>query len=117
MTATITPSPSSVAAPVHSTSAGHLPRWAPWALLLAAFVVSATIFAFVNAGNDPADFNIALTLVVGLIFYMVLIFVISTVVESRRHAIDRLMTALVSGAFVVAPVSYTHLTLPTICSV
>ena len=33
---------------------------------------------------------------------MVLIFVISTVVESRRHAIDRLMTALVSGAFVVA---------------
>ena len=54
MTATLTPSPSSVAAPVHSTSAGHLPRWAPWALLLAAFVVSATIFAFVNAASWAA---------------------------------------------------------------
>ncbi|MDN3442956.1 phosphate ABC transporter permease PstA [Microbacterium sp. APC 3901] len=104
MTATLTPSPSpsSVVAPVHTTSAGHLPKWAPWALLLVAFVVSATIFAFVNAGGDPADFNIALTLVVGLVFYMALIMVISSVVESRRHAIDRLMTALVSGAFVVA---------------
>lgn len=104
MTATLTPSPSpsSVVAPVHTTSAGHLPKWAPWALLLVAFVLSATIFAFVNAGGDPADFNIALTLVVGLVFYMALIMVISSVVESRRHAIDRLMTALVSGAFVVA---------------
>src|SRR5688572_240817 len=100
MTATLTPAP--VATTTHSTSAGHLPKWAPWALLLVAFVVSGTIFAFMNAGGDPADFNIALTLVVGLVFYIILIFVISSVIESRRHAIDRLMTALVSGAFVVA---------------
>jgi phosphate transport system permease protein len=86
----------------HTTSAGHLPRWAPWALLLASLIIAGTIFAFANAGGDPADFNIALTLVVGMILYMVLIFVVSTVAESRRHATDRLMTALVSAAFVVA---------------
>jgi phosphate transport system permease protein len=40
--------------------------------------------------------------VVGMLLYMVLIFTISTVAESRRHAKDRLMTALVSTAFVIA---------------
>lgn len=86
----------------HTTSAGHLPQWAPWALLGACLAIAGTIFAFANAGGDPADFNIALTVVVGMILYMVLIFVVSTVAESRRHATDRLMTALVSAAFVVA---------------
>lgn len=85
-----------------STTAGHLPKWAPWALLAGCFVVSAAVFAVANSGGDPADFNIAMTLVVGLLLYMVLIFVVSTVAESRRHATDRLMTALVSAAFVVA---------------
>ena len=50
MTATLTPAP--VATTTHSTSAGHLPKWAPWALLLIAFVVSGTIFAFMNAGES-----------------------------------------------------------------
>lgn len=85
-----------------SNTAGHLPKWAPWAILLICFAISATIFAFANIGGDPADFNIAMTLVVGMILYMALIFIVSTVAESRRHATDRLMTALVSSAFVIA---------------
>lgn len=85
-----------------STTAGHLPKWAPWALLLGCFVVAAAVFAVANSGGDPADFNIAMTLVLGLVLYMILIFVVSSVAESRRHATDRLMTALVSAAFVVA---------------
>ncbi|MGW8484599.1 phosphate ABC transporter permease PstA [Microbacterium sp. NPDC055903] len=85
-----------------SNTAGHLPKWAPWALLIGCFAIAAVIFALANTGGDPADFNIALTLVVGMILYMVLIFVVSTVAESRRHATDRLMTALVSTAFVIA---------------
>lgn len=100
MTATATPI--APAPTTMSTTAGHLPKWAPWALLLGCFAVSAVIFALANSGGDPADFNIALTLVVGLLIYMVAIFALSTVVESRRHATDRLMTALVSSAFVVA---------------
>lgn len=91
-----------VAATPRTNTAGHLPKWAPWVLLLVCFVVSGAIFAVANIGGDPADFNIALALVVGMILYMVLIFVVSTVAESRRHATDRLMTALVSTAFVIA---------------
>lgn len=99
---TVTATPPVVAQTTSSTTAGHLPKWAPWALLLGCFAVAAAIFAVANAGGDPADFNIALTLIVGLLLYMVLIFVISSIAESRRHATDRLMTALVSAAFVVA---------------
>ncbi|KDA05916.1 phosphate ABC transporter permease [Microbacterium sp. CH12i] len=86
----------------HTTTAGHLPKWGPWALLLACFVIAAAIFAFANSGGEVADFNIAMTVVVGLLFYLALIFIVSTVVESRRHATDRLMTALVASAFVIA---------------
>lgn len=85
-----------------SNTAGHLSKWTPWVLLLVSLAIAAVVFAFANIGGDPADFNIAMTLVVGMILYMVLIFVISTVAESRRHATDRLMTALVSTAFVIA---------------
>ncbi len=91
-----------VATPPRTNTAGHLPKWAPWALLAASFAISAVVFALANAGGDPADFNIALTLILGMILYMVLVFVVSTVAESRRHATDRLMTALVSTAFVIA---------------
>ncbi|MGO2746367.1 phosphate ABC transporter permease PstA [Microbacterium sp.] len=91
-----------IAPSTRSYTAGHLPKGAPWILLLVSLAISATIFAFANSGGDPADFNIALTVVVGMLLYMVLILVISTVAESRRHAMDRLMTALVSTAFVIA---------------
>ena len=91
-----------VAPSTRSYTAGHLPKWAPWVLLLVCFAISAVIFAFANTGGDPSDFNIAMTLVVGMVLYMALIFVVSTVAESRRHATDRLMTALVASAFVIA---------------
>ena len=91
-----------VAPSTRTYTAGHLPKWAPWMLLLVCFAIGAVIFAFANTGGDPADFNIAMALVVGMILYMALIFIVSTVAESRRHAMDRLMTALVSTAFVIA---------------
>ncbi|WP_261165905.1 phosphate ABC transporter permease PstA [Microbacterium sp. Marseille-Q6965] len=101
MTTIATP-PATTVAPPRSLTAGHLPTWTPWALLAGSFAVSAVVFALLNIGGDPADFNIAMTLVVGMVIYMALIFVISSVAESRRHATDRLMTALVSTAFVIA---------------
>ncbi|WP_417511003.1 phosphate ABC transporter permease PstA [Microbacterium sp.] len=89
-------------ASTRTNTTGRLPKGAAWILLLVSLGISAAIFAVANSGGDPADFNIALTVVVGMLLYMVLIFTISTVAESRRHATDRLMTALVSTAFVIA---------------
>jgi phosphate transport system permease protein len=94
---TLTAAPSST-----SLTAGRLAPWAPWALLGASLAISFTVFALGAIGADPADFNIAGAVVVGVLIYMVLITVVSSIAESRRKAVDRLMTALVSSAFVVA---------------
>jgi phosphate transport system permease protein len=88
--------------PSPSLTSGKLAAWVPWALLGAALVVAASIFGVLAAGTEPADFNIVGTVFTGMIVYMVLITVVSSIAESRRKAVDRLMTALVSTAFVIA---------------
>ena len=92
------------AASTIALTSGRLPKWAPWALLGVSFVVSAAVFGVAAAGSDTplADFNIAGTVVVGILLYMVIITVISSIAESRRKAVDRLMTALVATAFLIA---------------
>lgn len=94
---TLTAAPAST-----SLTAGRLASWAPWALLGASLAISFTVFALAAIGGDPADFNIAGAAIVGVLIYMALITVVSSIAESRRKAVDRLMTALVSAAFVVA---------------
>jgi len=89
-------------APSAALTSGKLPKWAPWALLAGCFAISYAIFAVASIGVNIADFNIAGAVFVGIVFYMVLITVISSIAESRRKAVDRLMTALVATAFVIA---------------
>ncbi|WP_149083338.1 MULTISPECIES: phosphate ABC transporter permease PstA [Microbacterium] len=92
------------AASATALTSGRLPKWAPWALLGVSFVVAAAVFGVAAAGSDTplADFNIAGTVIVGILLYMVIITVISSIAESRRKAVDRLMTALVATAFLIA---------------
>ena len=80
---------------------GRLPKWAPWGLLAFAMLISFVVFAISNAG-EVGDFNIAGALIVGMVLYLIAISVISSIAESRRHAVDRFMTALVASAFVLA---------------
>ncbi|WP_243224604.1 phosphate ABC transporter permease PstA [Microbacterium sp. CIAB417] len=89
-------------APSAALTSGKLPKWAPWALLAGCFVISFAIFGVASIGADLADFNIAGAVIVGILLYMVLITVISAIAESRRKAVDRLMTALVATAFLIA---------------
>ena len=99
----LTAPPAPTASPSSPTlTSGKLPKWAPWALLAGCFAASAAIFAVAAIGSDLADFNIAGTVIVGIVLYMVLITVVSAIAESRRKAVDRLMTALVATAFLIA---------------
>ncbi|MEV4668162.1 phosphate ABC transporter permease PstA [Microbacterium sp. LWO12-1.2] len=97
---TLTASPA--VATSSSLTSGKLPKWAPWALLGVSLLISFAVFAVAGLGGDLADFNIAGASVLGLVLYMVIITVISSIVESRRKATDRLMTALVATAFLIA---------------
>ncbi|GAA1852043.1 phosphate ABC transporter permease PstA [Microbacterium koreense] len=85
-----------------SLTAGKLPGWAPWSILALSFIVSFTVFGLLSLGGEVVDYNIAGALFCSMAIYVVLIVVISSISESRRVAMDRLMTALVSTAFVVA---------------
>ncbi|GAA1839173.1 phosphate ABC transporter permease PstA [Pseudonocardia ailaonensis] len=75
---------------------GELPRWAPWVILVAALVVVGGILA--AAGN----FSIALTLVLGAVVYAVATYAISRGVEGGRKATDRVVTIVVTTAFLIA---------------
>ena len=94
---------SSVTAPRLSTlTSGRLPKGMPWILLGFGMFVSVVVFGVLNNSGDPAQFNVAGTILFGMVIYLIAITVISSIAESRRHAIDRLMTALVASAFVLA---------------
>ncbi|HWI31540.1 MAG TPA: phosphate ABC transporter permease PstA [Microbacterium sp.] len=82
---------------------GHLPAWAPWAILGGSVAISLVVFG-IAALAGGSGINIAGTAVVAALLFLVLIFVISTVVEGRRKGVDRLVTGVVSAAFLLAMV-------------
>ncbi|KZE91672.1 phosphate ABC transporter permease PstA [Microbacterium sp. TNHR37B] len=84
-------------------TSGHLPRWAPWALLLGSLAVSGAIFLVLGLASD-AGFNVAGWIVVAVLAYLVLVYTISRIVEGARRAFDRFVTGIVTCAFAIAMV-------------
>ncbi len=80
----------------------RLPKGSPWVILAASWLIMATIFVLLNLGNGAGDYNIAGAVFFGTLLYLVAIVVLSMLVEGSRQAKDRLATALVSTAFVIA---------------
>ncbi|MBW9120897.1 phosphate ABC transporter permease PstA [Microbacterium trichothecenolyticum] len=103
---TAPPQPPQTAAPVRETprlTSGRLPVWAPWAVLIGSLVASGMLFAIVAMGSGDS-FSLAGWAVVAGLLYLVLITVISSLVEGRRKAVDRLVTGVVTIAFLIAMV-------------
>lgn len=103
---TAPPQPPQTAAPVRETprlTSGRLPVWAPWAILIGSLVASAMLFAIVAMGSGDG-FSLAGWAVVAGLLYLVLITVISSLVEGRRKGVDRLVTGVVTIAFLIAMV-------------
>jgi phosphate transport system permease protein len=85
----------------NSLTAGRLPKFAPWMILAGSILLMLIVFAVV-AGASGSTFSPVGPLILGAILYVVLIYTFSAVVEGRRRAMDRMVTALVVGAFVIA---------------
>ncbi|WP_292831008.1 phosphate ABC transporter permease PstA [Microbacterium sp.] len=104
MTTAPAPAPSKVAVPKSSQlTSGHLPNWAPWAILGISAVISALIFWVLALAPDGA-FNVPGWAVVSVLICLILISVTSTLVEGRRRGVDRLVVGLVTAAFALAMV-------------
>ena len=86
----------------NALTAGRLPRAAPWALLVASWIVFVIVFMFIDAADDAVEFNIAAALFFGTILFDVLLFAVTYLVEGARQARDRLVTSLVATAFIIA---------------
>ncbi|MET0302688.1 MAG: phosphate ABC transporter permease PstA [Microbacteriaceae bacterium] len=100
---TTTPRPTTaVPAGANTLTAGQLPKWLPWTILAVMMALSFVFFAIINLGNDVGDLNVAGALFFGFILFAIALIIMSSVVESRRRAADRLATVLVSLAFAIA---------------
>ncbi len=103
MTLTTAPAPSTAPAASSGLTNGRLPKGAPWGILGLSVVVSAILFAVLGIAGGYG-FNIAGFAIVAVLLYLVLVTVVSTMVEGRRKAVDRLVTGVVSAAFLLAMV-------------
>ncbi|PZU48731.1 MAG: phosphate ABC transporter permease PtsA [Microbacterium sp.] len=82
---------------------GHLPRWAPWTLLLGSLAVFGAILGVIGAASGT-EFSVSGWIILSVLAYLVLIYVISRIAEGGRRALDRLITGIVSSAFAIAMV-------------
>ncbi|MFE1644350.1 phosphate ABC transporter permease PstA [Microbacterium sp. P01] len=89
--------------PVENLRSGQLARWVPWTLLGAALVAMLGVF-LVIAGAGGGELNIPGWIITGALLYLVTIYITSSIVEGSRKATDRLITGIVTGAFLIAMV-------------
>ncbi|HLP22857.1 MAG TPA: phosphate ABC transporter permease PstA [Microbacteriaceae bacterium] len=85
----------------NTLTAGRLAPAALWGLLAASLAVSTALFGLIAASNGSALNIIGLVVAAGAL-YLAASWAISRVVEGRRRALDRLMTAAVTAAFLLA---------------
>jgi phosphate transport system permease protein len=85
----------------NSLTQGQLHPRTPWVVLGLALTAAAGIVALITS-STASEFSLVGTIALGALFYLVAIIVISRLVEGSRKATDRFVTALVSGAFLIA---------------
>lgn len=83
-------------------AAGLLGRRTPWLVLAGSMVVSFVLFWLLQAATPGGTLNVAGAVIVGAVLYAIAIYTFSFLVEGSRKAKDRLVTALVCGAFLLA---------------
>ncbi|AJM77236.1 phosphate ABC transporter permease PstA [Rathayibacter toxicus] len=81
---------------------GTLPTKVPWLLLIGSWVTVALVFLVFQAAGMAHDFSLVGTIFWGTILFDLALSVVSRLVEGRRRATDRLVTSLVSTAFIIA---------------
>ncbi len=86
----------------NSYTAGKLPRWSPWLMLVGSWLVLAAVFAMLAASGATKGFNIVGAIFFGTVLFDVAIYTTSLLVEGSRKAKDRLVTSLVATAFIIA---------------
>ncbi|GAB3616350.1 phosphate ABC transporter permease PstA [Okibacterium endophyticum] len=83
-------------------ASGRLPKPAPWLILVGSLAISFAAFALLDLAGSTEGLNVAAAIVVGALLYGIVVYVAAFFVEGSRRAKDRLVTTLVSTAFLIA---------------
>lgn len=87
---------------VNPYTVGRLPKYTAWVTLATSLIVAFLIATLVQAGAPLAELNIVIPIIAGIALHTVVLYALSRLVEGERIAKDRLVTTLVTLAFVVA---------------
>ena len=85
----------------NSLTQGQLHARTPWVTLGVSLAIAAGIVSLITSATE-SEFSLVGAIVLGAFFYLVAIVVLSRLVEGSRKATDRFVTALVTGAFLIA---------------
>lgn len=83
-------------------AAGLLHKRTPWLVFTGTLAASLIGFWFIAAASQDADYNLAGAIIVAALGHVVVLCTLSYLIEGARKAKDRLVTALVVGAFLLA---------------
>ena len=97
----------------NSYTAGKLPKAAPWAVLAISLAVCLGA-GLIMALSADEEFNWILSLIAGVVLFVLANWVMSRLVEGARQAADRLVTSLVTAAFVLALIPLIWLTITVV---
>ncbi|MBK0420538.1 phosphate ABC transporter permease PstA [Leucobacter sp. CSA2] len=87
-----------------SALAGNrLSKRTPWLVLGGSLLVSFVLFGLIAAASG-SELSVVGAVIVGALLYLLVISIMSTMVEGSRQAMDRFVTGLVTGAFLLAMV-------------
>lgn len=95
---------------------GRLPRFSTWGVLGVSWAIAGAIFLLLFLAGSMGEFSMVGTIFFGTALYVVAISTLSSIVEGGRQAKDRLMTALVTSAFVLALLPLVSLLWTTVSS-
>jgi phosphate transport system permease protein len=97
----------------NSFTAGKLPTAVPWAVLAISLAVCLGA-GLIMALSADEEFNWILALIAGVVLFVLANWIISRLVEGARQAADRLVTSLVTAAFVLALIPLIWLTVTVV---
>ena len=97
----------------NSYTAGKLPKAAPWAVLAISLAVCLGA-GLIMALSADEEFNWILSLIAGVVLFVLANWVMSRLVEGARQAANRLVTSLVTAAFVLALIPLVWLTVTVV---
>ncbi|HEX4057405.1 MAG TPA: phosphate ABC transporter permease PstA [Galbitalea sp.] len=89
--------------PIANTlTAGKLPRGTGWYVLAGSWIAMGIVVDILQGAPALVKLNVVAAIFFGTILYGAIIFMLSSLVEGGRKAKDRLVTALVTTAFIIA---------------